>query len=164
MTNKPMKFDENGIFASDSKLSEIALRVLSRRSVSGNFAVSGSASGMSLDSMTVDSGGSGTSATVTDLDRLGYTTHKRHMTDTTFNGWANYETWNASLYINNDEPMYRLAVAYVEQARRFGQAIKFDSLIPALEYNFGQMTPDGVRWMDGRIDTDEMDEMLAELA
>ena len=28
MTNKPMKFDENGIFASDSKLSEIALRCL----------------------------------------------------------------------------------------------------------------------------------------
>ena len=82
----------------------------------------------------------------------------------TFNGWANYETWNASLWIGNDEGMYRLAVAYVEQARRFGQAIKFDNLIPALEVNFGQMTPDGVRWMDGRIDTDEMDEMLAELA
>ena len=82
----------------------------------------------------------------------------------TFNGWANYETWNASLWINNEEPMYRLAVSYVEQARRFGQAIKFDNLIPALEVNFGQMTPDGVRWMDGRIDTDEMDEMLAEIA
>ena len=82
----------------------------------------------------------------------------------TFNGWANYETRNASLWINNDESMYRVAVAYVEQARRFGQAIKFDSLIPALEYRFGQMTPDGVRWMDGRIDTDEMDEMLEEIA
>ena len=81
-----------------------------------------------------------------------------------FNGWTNYETWNVSLYINNDEPMYRLAVAYVEQAKRFGQAVRYDSLIPALEYNFGQMTPDGVRWMDGRIDTDEMDEMLDELA
>ena len=82
---------------------------------------------------------------------------------TTFNGWANYETWNASLYINNEEPMYRLAVEYVEQAKRFGQKVSYDSLIPALEYNFGQMTPDGVRWMDGRIDTDEMDEMLEEL-
>ena len=83
--------------------------------------------------------------------------------ENTFNGWANYETWNASLWINNEEPMYRLAVAYVEQARRFGQAIKFDNLIPALEVNFGQMTPDGVRWMDPKIDTDEMDEMLEEL-
>ena len=84
--------------------------------------------------------------------------------ENTFNGWANYETWNASLWINNDEPMYLLAVSYVEQARRFGQRISYDALIPALEYNFGQMTPDGTRWMDGRIDTDEMDEMLEELA
>ena len=60
--------------------------------------------------------------------------------------------------------MYRLAVAYVEQARRFGQRVSYDALIPALEYNFGQMTADGVRWMDGRIDTAEMDEMLEELA
>ena len=84
--------------------------------------------------------------------------------DETFNGWANYETWNASLWIGNDESMYRLAVSYVEQARRFGQKVSYDALIPALEYNFGQMTPDGTRWMDGRIDTAEMDEMLEELA
>ena len=86
------------------------------------------------------------------------------MTATTFNGWTNWETWNASLWINTDEPMYRVALAYVEQARRFGQRISYDALIPALEYNFGQMTPDGCRWMDGLINTDEMDEMLEELA
>ena len=85
------------------------------------------------------------------------------MSDTTFNGWANYETWNASLWINNDESMYRVALAYVEQARRFGQRISYDALITALEYRFGQMTPDGTRWMDGRIDTAEMDEMLDEM-
>ena len=39
----------------------------------------------------------------------------------------------------------------------------YDALIPRLEYRFGQMTPDGVRWMDGRIDTDELDEMLTDL-
>ena len=98
----------------------------------------------------------------TDHPRV-YNTHI-NQTEQHMNGWANYETWNASLWIGNDESMYRLAVSYVEQARRFGQAIRFDNLIPALEVNFGQMTPDGVRWMDGRIDTDEMDEMLAELA
>ena len=73
----------------------------------------------------------------------------------TFNGWANYETWNVSLWINNEESMYRLA--------RIKGHSGYDHLIPALEVNFGQMTPDGVRWMDPRIDTDEMDEMLEEL-
>jgi hypothetical protein len=28
---------------------------------------------------------------------------------------------------------------------------------------FGQMTPDGVRWMDPIINTDEIDEMLKDL-
>ena len=79
------------------------------------------------------------------------------------NGYANYETWNVALWIQNEEPMYRVALAYVEQARRFGQAIRYDNLIPALEYRFGQMTKDGTRWMDGRINTDEMDAVLADL-
>lgn len=25
----------------------------------------------------------------------------------TYQGWKNYETWNVSLWVNNDEPMYR---------------------------------------------------------
>jgi len=74
---------------------------------------------------------------------------------TDYNGWANYETWNVSLWINNDEAMYRLA--------RIKGHSGYDHLIPALEASFGQMTPDGVRWMDPTIDTDEMDEMLEEL-
>ena len=71
----------------------------------------------------------------------------------TYNGWANYETWNVALWLGNDEGMYSLA-------RR---AISYDHLIPTLESIYGQMTPDGVRWMDPKIDTDEMDEMLEEL-
>ena len=79
------------------------------------------------------------------------------------NGYANYETWNVALWIQNEEPMYRVAMAYVEQARRFGQKISYDSLIPALEYRFGQMTKDGTRWMDGRINTEELNEVLEDL-
>ena len=82
---------------------------------------------------------------------------------TDFNGWKNWATWNVSLYINNEERMYRVALAYVEQARRFGQRISYDALIPALEYRFGQMTPDGARWMDPTIDTEKLDEVLADL-
>ena len=72
-----------------------------------------------------------------------------------YNGWTNYETWNVALWLQNDAAMYRLA--------RIKGHSGYDHLIPALEVNFGQMTPDGVRWMDGRIDTDELDEMLEEM-
>ena len=76
--------------------------------------------------------------------------------DTTFNGWANYETWNVALYIQNEEPVYR-------HARTYGY-LGYDAMIPWLEGYFNQqMTPDGVRFMDGRIDTDELNEMLEEL-
>ena len=69
------------------------------------------------------------------------------MTDTT--GKADQlETWNASSGSTTKGPMYRVAQAYVDQARRFGQRISYDALIPALEYRFGQMTPDGAAgWM-----------------
>ena len=72
---------------------------------------------------------------------------------TNYNGWANYETWNVALWLQNDETMYNVAKHYST----------FDSLIPRLEYRFGQMTPDSVRWMDPRINTDEIDEMLKDL-
>ena len=75
------------------------------------------------------------------------------MTDTTYNGWTNYETWNVALWLQNKEAYYNVARQYD----------RYDSMIPRLEYKFGQMTPDGVRWMDGLINTDELDEMLTEL-
>ena len=31
------------------------------------------------------------------------------MGDTTYNGWSNYQTWNANLWLSNDEPVYRIA-------------------------------------------------------
>ena len=71
----------------------------------------------------------------------------------TYNGWANWETWNVALWLSNDENLYKVARQYD----------RYDALIPRLEYQFGQMTPDGARWMDGTIDTDALDEMLQDL-
>jgi hypothetical protein len=71
----------------------------------------------------------------------------------TYNGWANWATWNVALLIQNDEKTYRVAQLYDS----------YDRLIPRLEMMWGQMTPDGARWMDPTIDTDALDEMLADL-
>ena len=76
--------------------------------------------------------------------------------DTTYNGWYNYETWNVALYIQNEEMIYRHALAnknlgYRRWAKRFID-------------EFGEYeTADGVAWLHGDIDTDEMDQMLEEL-
>jgi len=72
---------------------------------------------------------------------------------TDYNGWANWETWNVALWLSNDENLYKVARQYDS----------YDRLIPRLESQFGQMTPDGARWMDGTIDTAALDEMLADL-
>ena len=71
---------------------------------------------------------------------------------TTFNGWANWETWNVALWIQNDERTYNLAQKFT----------RYNALIPHLEMLWGQMTPDGARWMDAKINTDELDDMLTD--
>ena len=82
-----------------------------------------------------------------------FSSYQTQIEDTTYNGWTNYETWNVALWLGNDEGMYSLA-------RR---ATSYDELIPTLENIYGQITPDGVRWMDPSINTCEMDEMLDEM-
>lgn len=86
------------------------------------------------------------------------------MSKQTYNGWSNYETWNVSLWLQNDEAMHKLALEHANRFKRWNQPVRYDSLIPSLELNFSQITPDGVRWMDARINTNELDSMLSELS
>ena len=81
------------------------------------------------------------------------TTYQTQIEDTTYNGWTNYETWNVALWLGNDEGMYSLA-------RRKNS---YDELIPTLEAFYGQITPDGGRWMDPSVNTVELDEMITEM-
>ena len=73
--------------------------------------------------------------------------------DTEYNGWTNYETWNAALWIGSEEGLYDIA-------RR---AMDWEHLLEIFA-NWGtETTGDGVRWDDPKINAVEMDEMLEEL-
>ena len=78
-------------------------------------------------------------------------------TRTTYNGWANRETWNVSLWINNDW------VAY-EQARGFMVDYKgrtpFQDFVDAYGYI---STPDGVLYNDPKLSKRELNSMMREL-
>ena len=80
---------------------------------------------------------------------------KPKATNDTYNGWANYETWNVALWLGNDEGMYRMARMY----RHHG----YKSLSHMLEESYGSVTPDGVYWKHADLDIDELNEMLEDL-
>ena len=59
---------------------------------------------------------------------------------TTYNGYKNWNTWNVSLWVNNDEYFYRYALDLV---KRYGESRAAAKLYK--EYK-GQRTPDGARY------------------
>lgn len=78
-----------------------------------------------------------------------------------YEGWANYETWNVSLWINNDEPTYRKAVGFMQDNP--------DSKNPYIAFilsNFmtSMVTPDAVEYISDKLDYNELNEMMKELA
>jgi len=71
----------------------------------------------------------------------------------TFNGWANWETWNVSLWIQNDESLYHAAK----------DCNHYQDLVAMLWEHGSKETPDGCRWDDPKIDGLAINELLADL-
>ena len=90
-------------------------------------------------------------------------THTMNNTDTTYNGWKNYETWNVSLYINNEYGMYMTALDWVKGRLWNNQEVSYDDFRHELNSLYGDKTPDGVWWDDDTLDHEELSEMLLEL-
>ena len=71
-----------------------------------------------------------------------------------YNGYANYETWNVALWIQNDYGLYRMAL-------RCGDYAEFQEFMID---DFGMScTPDGVLWNDSELNHVELDEVIANL-
>ena len=83
----------------------------------------------------------------------------------TYNGYANYETWNAALWIGNDEFLYNTAKACVTYCG--DNETPWTKFVRCMmEGQIGRMlgaTGDGVAWNDPAIDTYAMVAMLATL-
>lgn len=82
-------------------------------------------------------------------------------TDTTYNGWKNRQTWNVSLWINNDESLYRLALDYVKQIHAKGKKAKYG--VFARKYLLNDRTGDNISFTGTRLDYKALSDMLNEM-
>jgi len=80
---------------------------------------------------------------------------KEHAEENKYNGWANYETWNVSLWINNNENLYTIANDSTVKNYR-------DFCLLAKSLGITQ-TGDGVKFNDKKVMYIEIDDMIKEM-
>jgi hypothetical protein len=81
-------------------------------------------------------------------------------TDTKYNGWKNYETWNVALWIGNDEGLYHLARECAERNKRTPYRDFVDALSDS---KVATKTPDGVAWLSRKVSKADINNMMREL-
>ena len=84
-----------------------------------------------------------------------------------YNGWRNYYTWNAALWLMNDEYLYNLIHEWYQWRliHKRGRVLTYNCFI---NYAFCGVTAedktgDGVSWNDPRISRIEMRRVLEEV-
>ena len=74
--------------------------------------------------------------------------------NTTYNGWKNYETWNVSLWIQNDQVFYSDAK----------DCETYSDFVSCVESYGSTITPDEVSWNDPALDIEALDEVIESIA
>ena len=77
--------------------------------------------------------------------------------DATYNGYANYQTWNVCLWISNDEGLNEFA-AVCQDYKDFMARLREVSPCSPISYE----TPDSVSWNDSAVNLAEMQEYWKE--
>ena len=77
--------------------------------------------------------------------------------DGTYNGYANYQTWNVCLWISNDEGLKEFA-AVCQDYNDFKARLRELDPDSAIAYE----TPDNVSWNDSGVNEQEMKEFWAD--
>jgi hypothetical protein len=75
------------------------------------------------------------------------------------NGWKNYSTWNVSLWINNDEELYRNACTFMWGYMANHPYVAFIRSIGVAE----EKTPDGIKWLSSILDYKALNAMMQDL-
>lgn len=81
---------------------------------------------------------------------------------TQYNGWRNRQTWNVSMWLNNDEPLYIAAVKFMEQRKHPKANNHYLRFIK--EQGLADLrTGDNIAWAGSRLDYKALNETMKEL-
>ena len=79
-------------------------------------------------------------------------------TNTEYNGWKNRSTWDVSLWINNDEGLYKAAKEYMQTKHNK----PYSGFIRHMNMQYDK-TPDGIKYISTLLDYKALNEMMEEL-